>query len=33
MIERQDGTPLVANTPEEQEFLESVELAQPDPRS
>ncbi len=29
MIERQDGTPIVANTPEEQEFLEDVELVQP----
>jgi len=28
MIERQDGTPIVANTPEEQEFLENVELVQ-----
>ena len=27
-IERQDGTPIVANTPEEQEFLENVELVQ-----
>ena len=26
MIERQDGTPIVASTPEEQEFLENVEL-------
>ena len=26
MIERQDGTPIVASTPEEQEFLEDVEL-------
>jgi hypothetical protein len=27
-IERQDGTPIVASTPEEQEFLENVELVQ-----
>ena len=27
-IERQDGTPIVASTPEEQEFLEDVELVQ-----
>ena len=28
MIEKQDGTPIVASTPEEQEFLENVELVQ-----
>jgi len=28
MIERQDGTPIVASTPEEREFLEDVELVQ-----
>ena len=29
-IERQDGTPIVADTPEEQEFLEDVELVRPE---
>jgi len=29
-IERQDGTPIVPSTPEEQEFLENVELVQPE---